>query len=132
MLICQRHQSILSFLSIAAMACTGWHVCELHCQTLYTEPWPLPTGWHYAPCALPYFHCDTYTLGYILLRPHSFRDCNIHKSFGKTPTHDIVRRPQECKDESTISKFFNNLSSCNFVPVKSKQHSTKEPLNNFI
>jgi hypothetical protein len=36
-LTCQRHQTILRFLSIAAMASTWWWVHELYCQTSYVK-----------------------------------------------------------------------------------------------
>jgi hypothetical protein len=35
-LMCERHQTILRFLSIAATASTRWRVRELYCQTSYT------------------------------------------------------------------------------------------------
>jgi hypothetical protein len=34
-MICQRHQTILRFLSTAATASTRWRVRELYCQTSY-------------------------------------------------------------------------------------------------
>jgi hypothetical protein len=37
MLICQRYQTILRFLSTAATASTGWGVRELYCQTSYAH-----------------------------------------------------------------------------------------------
>jgi hypothetical protein len=37
MLICQSHQSILRFLSTAAMASTQWRGRELYCRTSYSD-----------------------------------------------------------------------------------------------
>jgi hypothetical protein len=109
----------------AYASCFHWY---LHMHPAFTV---IPT---YASC----FHCDTYIC--ILLPRHSLGDCRVHQNAGTTSTPDMAKpwklkldyRLEECKDENTLAELFNDLSSCNLVPLKSKQQKTAQTLYNLM